>query len=81
MNRRGNTRQFLEETENKYNNESNNNNNLNFNFNNDFGSFSKAKSDNIGTNDYNNFNMGDNGAIGSLFGMGSRRRHDKNYEI
>ena len=80
MNRRGNTRQFLEETENKYNNESNNNN-LNFNFNNDFGSFSKAKSDNIGTNDYNNFNMGDNGAIGSLFGMGSRRRHDKNYEI
>ena len=80
MNRRGNTRQFLEETENKYNNESNNNN-LNFNFSNDFGSFSKTKSENIGSNDYNNFNMGDNGAIGSLFGMGSRRRHDKNYEI
>ena len=80
MNRRGNTRQFLEETENKYNNESNNNN-LNFNFSNDFGSFSKTKNENIGSNDYNNFNMGDNGAIGSLFGMGSRRRHDKNYEI
>ena len=80
MNRRGNTRQFLEETENKYNNESNNNN-LMFNFSNDFGSFSKAKSESIGNNDYNNFNAGDSGAIGSLFGMGSRRRHDKNYEI
>ena len=84
MNRRGNARQFLEETENNYNNELNNNsNNLNFNFNNDFGSLSQSKtmSDNIPKNDYNNYNLGDNDVLGSLFGKGSRRRHDKNYEI
>ena len=85
MNRRGNARQFLEDTENNYNNEINNNspNNLNFNFNNDFGSLSKSKtnSDNIPNNDFNNYNLGDNDVLGSLFGKGSRRRHDKNYEI
>ena len=36
---------------------------------------------NIETSNSNNFNIGDNGSIGSLFGIGSRRRHDKNYEI
>ena len=85
MNRRGNARQFLEETENNYKNELNNNssNNLNFKFSNDFGSLSQSKtmSDNIPKNDYNNYNLGDNDVLGSLFGKGSRRRHDKNYEI
>ena len=90
-NRRGNARQFLEEYENNYNNELNkNNNNNNNNINNlmfSFGSkdFSVSKSKNTNenpvNNDYNNFNIGDNGGIGSLFGKGSRRRHDKNYEI
>jgi len=90
INRRGNARQFLENTENNYNNEINNNknnntNNLLFNFSNDFGSISNTKTinENIGNNnnDYNNFNLGESGSFGSLFGMGSRRRHDKNYEI
>ena len=90
INRRGNARQFLENTENNYNNEINNNknnntNNLLFNFSNDFGSISNTKNinENIGNNnnDYNNFNLGESGSFGSLFGMGSRRRHDKNYEI
>ena len=90
--RRGNARQFLEETENNYNNEINNNkinnaNNLMFNFSNDFGNISKSKSSaiNMGNSEYNannnNFNIGDSGTFGSLFGKDSRRRHDKNYEI
>ena len=79
MNRRGNARQFLEETENNYNNELSNNN-LKFNYNNEFVK-SKTKNDNIANSDYNNFNLGDSGVLGSLFGKGSRRRHDKNYEI
>ena len=88
-NRRGNARQFLEDYENNYTNDINNTNknsntlnNLMYNFgSNDFG-LSTAKTVNeTRSNDYNNFNMGDNGGIGSLFGKGSRRRHDKNYEI
>jgi len=86
FNRRGNARQFLEEFDNNNfnndisnNNNSSNTNNLMFNFNN----ISKTKTviDSPSKRDYNNFNMGDNGSIGSLFGIGSRRRHDKNYEI
>ena len=91
-NRRGNARQFLEDYENNYTNEINTNNNTNKNSNtmnnlmysfgsNDF-SISKGKTINeTGSNDFNNFNLGDDGGIGSLFGKGSRRRHDKNYEI
>ena len=57
-------------------------NNLMYSFgSNDF-SISKGKTFNeTGNNDFNNFNLGDDGGIGSLFGKGSRRRHDKNYEI
>ena len=91
-NRRGNARQFLEDYENNYTNEINTNtnsnkssnpmNNLMYSFgSNDF-SISKGKTFNeTGNNDFNNFNLGDDGGIGSLFGKGSRRRHDKNYEI
>ena len=77
FNRRGNARNFLEQYENNYNNDLNNNN-VNFNFNN----LNKAKTNDFSnSNDFGDFNMGDNGTIGSLFGNGSRRRHDKNYEI
>ena len=89
-NRRGNALQFLEDFENNYNNGSiNNNNNNSNNINslmysfgsNDF-SISKTKTVNDARNtNFNNFNLGDSGTIGSLFGKGSRRRHDKNYEI
>ena len=90
MNRRGNARQFLKDTEDNYNNEINNNNkintnsnNLKFNFSNDFGCITKTTTmnDNNNNNGFNNFNIGDSGSYGSLFGKGSRRRHDKNYEI
>ena len=78
-NRRGNARNFLDQYENNYNNKDLNNNNSNFgNYN--FNNMSRAKT-NIETSNSNNFNLGDNGSIGSLFGIGSRRRHDKNYEI
>ena len=80
FNRRGNARNFLEQYENNYNNDLNNknSNNVNFNFNN----INKAKTNDFSnSNDFSDFNMGDNGTIGSLFGNGSRRRHDKNYEI
>ena len=83
MNRRGNARQFLKDTEDNYNNEINNNknsnNNFGLNFSKDF-SLSKQKtmSEEIGNN---NFSIGNNDPFGSLFGKGSRRRHDKNYEI
>ena len=84
FNRRGNARNFLEQYENNYNNDlnsnsnNNNNNNANFNFNN----MTKSKTNDFSnSNDFSDFNMGDNGTIGSLFGNGSRRRHDKNYEI
>jgi serine/threonine protein kinase len=79
FNRRGNARNFLYQYENNYNNKDLNNNNSkygNYNFNN----MARAKT-NIETSNSNNFNIGDNGSIGSLFGIGSRRRHDKNYEI
>ena len=79
FNRRGNARNFLDQYENNYNNKDLNNNNTkygNYNFNN----MARAKT-NIETSNSNNFNIGDNGSIGSLFGIGSRRRHDKNYEI
>ena len=78
-NRRGNARNFLDQYENNYNNKDLNNNNTkygNYNFNN----MARAKT-NIETSNSNNFNIGDNGSIGSLFGIGARRRHDKNYEI
>ena len=92
VSRRGNAMHFLEETENNYNNEINNNknnnkNNLMFNFSNDFGNMSKSKLSavNKGNSEYNinnnDFNIGDSGTFGSLFGKDSRRRHDKNYEI
>ena len=80
FNRRGNARNFLEQYKNNYNNDLNNknSNNVNFNFNN----INKAKTNDFSnSNDFSDFNMGDNGTIGSLFGNGSRRRHDKNYEI
>ena len=80
FNRRGNARNFLEQYENNYNNDLNNknSNNVNFNFNN----INKTKTNDFSnSNDFSDFNMGDNGTIGSLFGNGSRRRHDKNYEI
>jgi serine/threonine protein kinase len=80
FNRRGNARNFLEQYENNYNNDLNNknSNNVNFNFNN----INKAKTNDFSnSNDFSDFNMGDNGTIGSLFGNGSRRRHDKNYEL
>ena len=80
FNRRGNARNFLEQYKNNYNNDLNNKNcnNVNFNFNN----INKAKTNDFSnSNDFSDFNMGDNGTIGSLFGNGSRRRHDKNYEI
>ena len=65
MNRRGNARHFLEETENYgvFN----------------FGESPKKKSNDIDYN--NNLNIGGNGDFGSLFGNKSRRRQDKNYEI
>ena len=78
-NRRGNTRNFLDQYENNYNNNDLNNNNSkfgNYNYNN----MARAKT-NIEISNNNNFNIGDNSSIGSLFGIGSRRRHDKNYEI
>ena len=65
MNRRGNARHFLEETE----------NNGGFNF----GESPKQKSNDIDYN--NNLNIGGGGDFGSLFGNNSRRRQDKNYEI
>ena len=65
MNRRGNARHFLEETENYGN----------FNF----GESPKQKSNDIDYN--NNLNIGGGGDFGSLFGNNSRRRQDKNYEI
>ena len=92
INRRGNARQFLEEYDNNYNNEINNNknvvnkgNDLLFNYSTDFSNISHAKALNekVGNNNnnFNNFNISKNDDIGSLFGKGSRRRHDKNYEI
>ena len=65
MNRRGNARHFLEETENYgvFN----------------FGESPKKKSNDIDYN--NNLNIGGNGDFSSLFGNKSRRRQDKNYEI
>ena len=65
MNRRGNARHFLEETENYGG----------FNF----GESPKQKSSDIDYN--NNLNIGGGGDFGSLFGNNSRRRQDKNYEI
>ena len=65
MNRRGNARHFLEETE----------NNGGFNF----GESPKQKSNDIDYN--NNLNIGGGGDFSSLFGNNSRRRQDKNYEI
>ena len=65
MNRRGNARHFLEETENYGG----------FNF----GESPKQKSSDIDYN--NNLNIGGCGDFGSLFGNNSRRRQDKNYEI
>jgi len=80
FNRRGNARNFLEQYENNYNNDLNNNNSNNGNFN--FNNVNKSKTNDFSnSNDFSDFNMGDNGTIGSLFGNGSRRRHDKNYEI
>jgi len=81
-NRRGNARNFLDQYENSYNNNDFNNNNnkySNFNFNNNMAR-AKTNNDVSNSNDFSNFNMGDNGSIGSLFGIGSRRRHDKNYD-
>jgi len=78
-NRRGNARNFLDQYENNYNNNDLNNNNSkfgNYNYNN----MARAKT-NIEISNNNNFNIGDNSSIVSLFGIGSRRRHDKNYEI
>ena len=85
MNRRGNARQFLKDTEDNYNNEINNNknnntNNFGLNFSKDF-SLSKQKTMNDSSGNNNNFNIGNNDPFGSIFGKGSRRRHDKNYEI
>jgi len=65
MNRRGNARHFLEETENYGG----------FNF----GESPKQKSSDIDYN--TNLNIGGGGDFGSLFGNNSRRRQDKNYEI
>ena len=80
FNRRGNARNFLEQYENNYNNDLNNNNSNNGNFN--FNNVNKSKTNDFSnSNDFSDFNMGNNGTIGSLFGNGSRRRHDKNYEI
>ena len=80
FNRRGNARNFLEQYENNYNKDLNNNNSNNGNFN--FNNVNKSKTNDFSnSNDFSDFNMGDNGTIGSLFGNGSRRRHDKNYEI
>ena len=71
-NRRGNARQFLEETE----------NGGGFNLYNGFNdNIKKKSSENTGNNDFGNFNIGNSGEFGSLFGNKSRRRHDKNYEI
>jgi len=81
-NRRGNARNFLDQYENSYNNNDLNNNNnkySNFNFNNNMAR-AKTNNDVSNSNDFSNFNMGDNRSIGSLFGIGSRRRHDKNYD-
>ena len=72
QNRRGNARQFLEETE----------NGGGFNLYNGFNdNIMKKSSENTGKNDFGNFNIGNSGEFGSLFGNKSRRRHDKNYEI
>ena len=71
-NRRGNARQFLEETE----------NGGGFNLYNGYNEEIKKKNnENIGNSDYNNFNIGNSEDFGSFFGNKSRRRHDKNYEI
>jgi hypothetical protein len=66
-NRRGNARQFLEETDNG-----------GFNLYNGFNeNIMKKNSEPI-----RNFNLGNSGEFGSLFGNKSRRKHDnKNYEI
>ena len=72
QNRRGNARHFLEETE----------NGGGFNLYNGFNdNIKKKSSENTGNNDFGNFNIGNSGEFGSLFGNKSRRRHDKNYEI
>ena len=72
QNRRGNARQFLEETE----------NGGGFNLYNGFNdNIKKKSSENTGNNDFGNFNIGNSGEFGSLFGNKSRRRQDKNYEI
>ena len=72
QNRRGNARQFLEETE----------NGGGFNLYNGFNdNIKKKSSENTGNNDFGYFNIGNSGEFGSLFGNKSRRRHDKNYEI
>ena len=72
QNRRGNARQFLEETE----------NGGGFNLYNGYNdNIKKKSSENTGNNDFGNFNIGNSGEFGSLFGNKSRRRHDKNYEI
>ena len=73
QNRRGNARQFLEETDNG-----------GFNLFNGFKeNIRKKNTEPIGTIDYGNFNLGNSGEeFGSLFGNKSRRKHDnKNYEI
>ena len=72
QNRRGNARQFLEETE----------NGGRFNIYNGFIEDTKKKnSENIGSSDYSNYNIGSSGGLDSLFGNKSRRRQNKNYEI
>ena len=72
QNRRGNARQFLEETE----------NGGGFNIYNGFIEDTKKKnSENIGSSDYSNYNIGSSGGLDSLFGNKSRRRQNKNYEI
>ena len=73
QNRRGNARQFLEETDNG-----------GFNLFNGFNeNIRKKNTEPIGNIDYGNFNLGNSGEeFGSLFGNKSRRKHDnKNYEI
>ena len=72
QNRRGNALQFLEETDND-----------GFNLYNGFNeNINKKNSEPIGNINYGNFNLGNSGEFGSLFGNKSRRKHDnKNYEI
>ena len=72
QNRRGNALQFLEETDND-----------GFNLYNGFNeNINNKNSEPIGNINYGNFNLGNSGEFGSLFGNKSRRKHDnKNYEI